>query len=456
MNDQDKIIFPCDRIPEASAIAKLLGLVRQRQDDLWMQRVKIPGGVLTAEQWRAVGRIALEFTPGAPLHLTTRQDIELHDLTCKQVPLVQAMLAEAGLTCLGAGGDSLRNVTVCPCSGILNGAVDLHPLAHQLRLAIEDEAGILSLPRKFKISLLSCSRACGAPWINDLGFVVRRKAGQYGFRVIGAGSLGSRPRTGMVLFDWLAVEEVLPAAIAAVRVFAAHGDREHRNLARFRHIRDRLGDKKFMALMVNEFETTRSQRVWPSAALTELENGFAAHLILTFPNGDLSPEAAEALACLAAIEDICIRISCHHKVIVLGSTDQQLREALSAFDPLGVPAEPQATIVACPGTRWCKRALVDTNRIARRIGVELGGKLAPQITVCVSGCPNGCAHSAVADIGLIGQLVSVDGRKTEAFDLLAKGGMGRNDKLAQCIASKLSADEVLAKIGGICSDMNHG
>ncbi len=449
MHDEDRMIFPCQRMPDDPKTARLLGLYPQRQENMWMQRIMIPGGVLTSQQWHALAQIARELTARTPLHLTTRQDIELHDLKAEHVPLAQKMIAEAGLTCLGAGGDSLRNITVCPCSGLLHGSVDLHPLAAQVLHSLQNEQqAIFALPRKFKISF-SCSDACGSPWINDLGFVARRRNNQYGFRLIGAGSLGASPRTGIVLFDWLPAEDAIAAALAAVRLFAAQGDRKHRSRARLRHVRERLGDRTFITMLASEFDKAKSQRIRPHAVPAKPNGRFASHLTLTFANGDLSPDAADALAGLAREDDVCLRISRYHQIVAFGASDGQLREAVAALPALAGPATPQATVVACPGIRWCKYGLVDTNRISRRIHAERSQRLGPNTVVCVSGCRNGCAHSAVADIGLVGQRVSHDGQKAEAFDLLAQGGMGRNDKLALPIASGLSADEVLSRIDGL-------
>jgi sulfite reductase (ferredoxin) len=413
---------------------------------MWMQRVMIPGGALTSRQWHALARSARELTPHTPLHLTTRQDIELHNLNAQHVPRVQKMIADAGLTCLGAGGDSLRNITVCPCSGLSKGSVNLHPLAAQVLHSLQNEQqAIFALPRKFKISF-SCSDACGSPWINDLGFVARRWNNQYGFRLIGAGSLGAKPRTGIVLFDWLPAEEVKAAALAAVRLFAEHGDRKHRSRARLRHVRERLGDRTFITMLASEFDKATSQRSRPNAVAAKPNGRFASRLVLTFPNGDLSPDAADSLAGLAGEDDVRLRISRYHQILLFGTSDRQLREAVAAMPALAGPAASQATVVACPGTRWCKYGLVDTNRISQRIHVECSQKLGPDTVVCVSGCRNGCAHSAVADIGLIGQRVSHDGQKAEAFELFAQGGMGHTGKLALPIASGLSADEVLSRI----------
>ncbi len=114
-------------------------------------------------------------------------------------------------------------------------------------------------------------------------------------------------------------------------------------------------------------------------------------------------------------------------------------------------AVPHSAVVACPGRRWCKRALTDTNAIADRIRGELSGVLSPKTTVCISGCPNGCAQNAVADIGLSGVLTTVDGQRREAFNLFAGGGMGRNAELARPVAQKLDPDAVLAHIASLVS-----
>ena len=441
-----KPVFPVGPLPDDANVARLAGLYGQRQEGLWMQRMRVPGGVLTGRQWRELAAIARRLTPDTPLHLTTRQDIELHDLTAETVPEAQQMLADAGLTGLGACGDTLRNVTVCPCSGVFTGSADLHGLGQELCRLIQDVEGVFALPRKFKISL-SCCAACGGPWVNDLGFVVRRKAGEYGFRVIGAGSLGAKPATGIVLFDWLEPAHAAPLALAALRVFAAHGDREHRTRARFRHVRQRVGDEKFLAMLGEEFDKTKAERDWPAVELAKPADGFNARAALAFADGNISHSAADALAALAEDGDIRVRISNYHRVIIFGRDDAQLAQAIAAHEVLAEPARPQAKIVACPGTKWCARAIVDTVALAGRIRTELGDKLSPETAVCISGCPNGCAHSAVADFGLSGALKTVDGNKVEVYSLSAGGGMGRSEKLAEPVAAKLTPDEVLAEIG---------
>ena len=428
------IRFPCEKVPGDAHAARLLGLYQQRRDGLWMQRVKVLGGRLTGGQWRALAQAARACSPAAPLHLTTRQDIEFHDLAAEAIGPLQRRIAEAGLTTEGACGDTLRNITVCPCSGAAAGSVDLVPLAWNIRRALEATEGITALPRKFKIAL-ACGDRCGQPWINDLALVARRRDGRWGFRAIGAGSLGARPATGVELYEWVPPEDAVPLALAAVEVFAAHGDRSNRSRARLRHVRQRLGNDAFRKLLDDAFRRTKTERTWEDIALSDTADGLDASVALTFLNGDLTPEAADALGDLADRSDVRVRIANQHRVVLFGRSHGALHEALAELEALRGAAQPQPCIVACPGTAWCKQGLTDTRGLARRLH-EQWANLPAEVTVCISGCPNGCAQSAVADIGLIGRVVTRDGKRQEAYDILAGGGMGRDDRLARLVLSK--------------------
>ena len=439
----DAIEFPCRRVPEEDGPARLLGLYPQRQEGLWMQRTKILGGRLTAPQWQALADTARRHTPGTPLHLTTRQEIELHDVPTEQVPAVQASLADAGITVQGACGDTPRNVIVCPHSGMASGCPDLAPAAWAVRRRLEATDGITALPRKFKISFSACPDACGGPYVNDLGFLAERRNGRWGFRVVGAGSLGARPNTGIPLYDRIEPVAVLPLVSAAVAFFAEHGDRENRRRARLRHVRERMGDEPFRGALNEAFADHRDAAPQETVDVADPARPLDGSLVLTFANGDVSPEAAEALADLTAADDVAVRIGCHHRVHVFGRDEASVRSAVAAQGTLADAARPQPSVVACSGARWCRRGLARTDRLADRIRERLGDRLDPAKTVCISGCPNGCAHTRVADIGLTGGQVRADDSREEAWTLYAGGGMGRTPVLAEKVAARLSGDEVL-------------
>ena len=210
-------------------------------------------------------------------------------------------------------------------------------------------------------------------------------------------------------------------------------------------MRERVGDEEFAGLLKGALATVKAERDWPEVELSEGEDWCEAIEVMTFPNGDLWPDTAEALGELAGREGFHVRIAGHHRMLAFGPDKPALRQAIDQLEALAEPRRPQPAVVACPGKRWCKRAIVDTNQIADKIRAELSDELSPETTVCISGCPNGCAHSAVADIGLIGQVATIEGQRTEAYRLLAGGGMGRNAKLAKLVAQGLTADEVIER-----------
>lgn len=439
--------FPCDSLPAEPRLARLLGVYPQREEGRHLQRVRIPGGRLAGAQWRAIAAIARQFVPATPLHLTTRQDIEIHDLTAGQFPAVQRRLADAGLTGLGGCGDTLRNVTVCACSG-LRGKPDLMPLALRIQQVLQSQDWVFDLPRKFKTSLSACKSACAQPWINDLGLIATEREGQPGFEVIAAGSLGPKPATGIRCFDFLPAADAIPLAVAALRVFHAHGDRKTRGIARLRHVRQRLGDGPFVALLREEFDRARAETEKPVAAPVPVGN--AAPMVrqaLTFPNGDVSPTAADALGQLA--DTLPVRILADHRAVVFAADAAIIASALAAAPALADAARPQPTVVACPGTKWCHRGLADTRGLANRIRAELAGQFTAGPTVRISGCPNGCAQSGVARIGLVGRATGPAADRRQVFDLFTGGDDGRGPALATPAESALSPDEVLARLANL-------
>ncbi len=445
-NQSKAELFPCKKIPDDSGDAKLIGLYRQVQEGMWLQRVKISGGRLSGLQWRKMAELLRRFAPDTPLHLTTRQDIEIHNLQAEKVPAVQSELANASLTCLTAAGDTPRNTIVCPCSGMAAGSVDLLPLAEMLRAETAKVEGIYSLPRKFKMSL-SCSDGCGQPWINDLGFVLTSRDGRAGFKVIAAGSLGAKPGVGIALLDWLDWREVAPFVIAAIRVFAEHGDRENRRKARLRHVRERMGDDAFSALLKNTFAKTLAEKDWPVAEINPAKEDWLARETLTFANGDISIAMAEELATLADDDDLRLRIDTHHRIIVFGKDEQLLKQKLDNKTSLSEARELSVSVVACPGKRWCVHGLLHTNEVADKIRLKFAGRLPAGATVCISGCPNGCVHPAVADIGLTGRVTKdSQGKPVEAFDIVTGGHMGRDRQLAVKLAQKVPAEKVIDEI----------
>ncbi len=431
----DMNIFPNKKFPDEPRIQRLSGIYPQRQAGKWMQRVIIHGGMLSASQWKSLSDIATEYTPGTPLHLTTRQNLEIHNLTKAAVPAVQKVLVQNNMTGLGACGDTLRNITLCTCSGVLNGSVALQELSSFVKTELQKLEIIHSLPRKFKIAF-NCSNSCGQSWINDLAFIVAEKANKIGFRVIGGGSLGAVPATGIEIFDWIHPNDVLPVALATIDLFNDLGDRNNRRKARLRHVRQKLGDDAFIDLLNKKVNTVKRSSSFPEITLSKAKTQFAASIALRFTSGNISAAAACDMAKLAGNNNIRLRIANHHKILVYGTDETGLSAAIANHSHLAEPASRRVSFVTCPGNRWCSQGLVDTDKARELLDTALSDIVPENTTICISGCPNDCGHGRIADIGLKGCILTVDGKKKQAFNIFTGGGMGRNADLAKSLVNK--------------------
>jgi sulfite reductase (NADPH) hemoprotein beta-component len=218
------------------------GTYGQRQDDAsHMVRVKIPQGILTAPQARAIADVAERYSRGFA-HITTRENVQLHFVPLADVPAAMQRLADDGLTTREACGNSVRNVTSCPYAGVAaDEAFDVTPFAEVLTRYFLRHPLSGVLPRKFKVAFEGCSTDHAKAAINDIGWFARRVDGRNGFRVVVGGGTATLPRSGAVLFDFLPAGEILDVAEAIVQVFHAHGDYQHRHRNRMKFLIRSMG-----------------------------------------------------------------------------------------------------------------------------------------------------------------------------------------------------------------------
>jgi len=237
----------------------LRGVYPQRQDGTHMVRAKIPQGALSADQLRALADAARRFSRGF-VHITTRQDVQLHFVAQEDLVPALARLGEAGLTTQGACGNAVRNVVACPLAGVSpDEAFDVTPHAEAVsRHFLRHPLG-LSLPRKFKIAFEGCREDHVRTAIHDIGFRARVRDGARGFAVTVAGGTSTVCTSGSVLAEFLPAGEVLALSEAIVRVFHARGDREHRQRNRLKFLVRQLGFEAFRALVEGELARVRAE-----------------------------------------------------------------------------------------------------------------------------------------------------------------------------------------------------
>lgn len=404
-----------------SIINRILGVYPQKQDGLFMQRIKIFGGRINWAQWRRIAQLAASYTLNSELHVTTRQSIELHDIAGSDVPVIQRGLAEVALDFFGAGGDSIRNITVCSGCDFDTGSADVFPLARFVGQYLSSKSNVLDLPRKFKISFSGCERACAKPWLNDLGFIAQRDGM---FKAIGAGSLGAKPALGIELYKNLAARDVIPLCVAAIEFFEQYGDRENRRRARFRHVRERLGGPAFQKELDRWFGKAKARRSWPKVSITSTNKNIKLLRRLQLHNGNIKAEQAIRLADAAEPKGAELRVNLEHGLELYGKKTFELPKTLAVF-------ENNPIVVTCPGSATCPRAVANTRQIADSIRTALADLYHPDVRINISGCPNNCAQSSISGMGLVGVLRKQNGKATQCCRLFTGGGNGRNDKLAK-------------------------
>ena len=428
-NTHGRPIFPSPGLPEEARQARLLGLYGQRQEGLLMQRLKILGGRLELAQWRRLAELAIRYTPGYALHLTTRQDIELHGLQPADVPALHCGLAEVGMSTVGACGDTIRAVTVDPASGLASGSFDMGPLAVRIHAHAQSLPAAFSLPRKFKVSLSGSPEGGARPYINDVGLVANDDGT---LRVIVAGSLGVRPNTGILGYERISTDEVLPLITASLRLFEAEGDRQNRSRARLRHVRERLGDETFLRRLADLFQEEKSKTYPPVPALVRFEGTELPSVSLSVPRGDLSPQDALVLIEIAERRGATVRIGIEHDLVIFGLQPDDLPVHLQGWTRA-------AHVIACPGAHHCQRGVAETWGAADALREALDGS---GLLAAISGCPNNCSHAAVADLGLIGRIKTVDGEKRPHYRLSAGGGRGCSARLAVELHAAVPREQV--------------
>jgi len=444
---QPEQIFPCTASDADNNRLKLSGVYAQRQKGLWMQRIKIQGGMLEPEDWRTLAELARIYTPGTPLLLTTRQCIEFHNITLEQLPELQRQLARSGFSGQGACGDTLRNITLCPGSGLCPDSADFTAAAAATRQALESFEDVYRLPRKFKISFSGCERHCAQPFINDLGFSAQVRGSSITIKLFGAGSLGARPETGIELISDISAEHIPALALAALRVFNSHGNRTNRRKARLRHIRQELGDEAFITLLKNEYAACKTQAA-PGPPVPLSESAMQPAAQIKIPCGLLTPEHAEAIAEILIQTNACARIQNHHSIEFFSANRAAVCATLHE-NPVLKQLHGGPDIVACPGTTYCSQAIVDTHAAEKALRAHLPSSYTTPIRI--SGCPNGCSHATIGPIGLSGRTQKdTAGKPVEGFQVLIGGRLGQQSGCAR----KLKAFVPTSEIAEFIQDMS--
>jgi len=463
--------------PEDRYALKTHGVCAQVQPGVFMVRLRIPSGRLTPDQLFGLAEIADEYAFGW-LHLSTRQNVELHHIGASSVPSVLMAIEELGLTTRSACGHTMRNVMSCPDAGVgIDEPFDCGPDARRVSDAILARSAELNcrLPSRINIAFGGCDTCRQHARLNDAGFESVVVAGEAGYRLWGAGSLGTAPSLAIPLEDFISRRHVLAAAEALVDVFVSHGDLDDPKRGRMKFVVDALGEDGFRhafgaacyrACQRLGDETSPPVDVIDEIALADLlrhaplggwgsgvrpqRTAGLATMTLRIPMGDVDGDDARRLASLARIGDGHIYLSRDQNVVYRDVPVGRVSEIRIAARERGLFLDGSDTVAdvrTCTGSAVCSLGISAAPSVGDRLSriAALGRNGA--LRVHVSGCPNSCAQHQAGDIGLSGAKVRVGGRTRVGYRIwvgadLDAGTLGE-------VAGRVAEEDVEDVVGAI-------
>ncbi|NUT58502.1 MAG: nitrite/sulfite reductase, partial [Agromyces sp.] len=408
--------------------------------------VRIDGGQLTTEQLRVIGGISTEFGRDTA-DLTDRQNIQLHWIRVEDVPEIWRRLEAVGLGTTEACGDVPRVVLGSPVAGIAaDELIDPTPQIDEITSRFIGDESLANLPRKFKSALTGHPSQDVVHEINDVAFVaVEHPEFGVGYDLWVGGGLSTAPRLAERLGVFVAPDRVADAWHGVAQIFRDYGYRRLRNKARLKFLLADWGVEKFREVLETEYlgaplpdgpaaptPTTPGDHV---GVHRQKDGRFyvGAAPIVGRVSGPILTKLADLVEAHGSTR---LRTTPHQKVVILDIPKDRVESLIAGLDELGLSARPSLIrrgTIACTGIEFCKLAIVETKAYATAAVLELeerltGFDLPHPISLHVNGCPNSCARIQTADIGLKGQLVTIDGEQVPGYQVHLGGGLASLDR----------------------------
>ena len=231
-----------------------MGIYEQRKNQHYMLRLRCAGGLVTPEQLAKIAFVGHQLST-SHLHVTTRQEIQIHNVDIEDAIPALKKLEKVGISSAGGGGNTVRNMMVDDRSGLTaDEEFDVYPYVEELTSRLIAEKDSFTMPRKYKVAIDTSVATANYSYIADLGLQARIKDGQRGFRVLIAGSAASNAHTGWEVFDFLPEKHLYRAAKALKNWFHKYGNRRNRHKARMRYVFYKYGTEEAKRLYLEEFE----------------------------------------------------------------------------------------------------------------------------------------------------------------------------------------------------------
>lgn len=481
--------------PEDRYALKTHGVCAQAQDGVFMVRIRIPGGVVVTDQARVIARAARHHASDW-VHLTTRQNAELHWVDATHVADVLTALQRGGLTARSSCGHTLRNVMCSEDAGVgLDEPFDCLPDARAVSDAIVARSAELNcvLPSRVNFAFGGSPRCREDALVNDGAFVsvVDAATGEPGYELWAGGSTGKSPRLAIRLADFVPRRHVIAAAEALLDVFVEHGDVDHPAKGRMKFLVERLGSRGFRTAWADGYMARRasasagarpSYEPVPVGVVTDADRsdilrvvpvgGWSrgvrpqravglASLTVDVPMGDLHAADVELLADLADRHaDGALTLSRDQNVVlrnVAVGDVASVRVRLAERGLALVDESPVATVRACTGAAVCALGITPAPVLGADLLLSPALARHSALRVHVSGCPNSCAQHQLGDIGLAGTKVRIGGVTTDGYHVYL-GADAERGSLGEVVGRVTAADVPAAidAVVGVWEAMRHG
>ncbi len=421
------------------------GVYGQRQEGVNMVRIKLPGGRITPHQALTIAKVLQCRSDHDRVHITTRQSMQIHHVPLKTTAAALRDLAKVGLTSREACNNTVRNITACPLSGFCASEhTDVQPyleaaVKHFLRHPLAQH-----LPRKFKSSFSGCDTDCAQGMLHDFGVIATHRDGNPGFRILAGGGLGHKPHRGIVLEEFIPVEQLLPSMEAILAVHNRYSDRTLRAKSRIKFLVDRFGAEGFREKYREELArslvaTTPAQvdAEWRKPVTHFLRDPGAPRQVteqrqpglfivpIYVPVGDISAAQLKGIAKLMLREGLDdLRTTQDQNLIILNVPQVKLKPIQNELANLALGAPSCGdNATACPGNSTCRLGITSSKALAHNLS---GGK--HDLRIRVSGCHNGCAQPETGDIGIHGEGKRLFGKLVPHYRFFIGGdGRGHGD-----------------------------
>ena len=444
------------------------GVYGQRQQGVQMIRIKLPYGKVSSHQLRRIAEVSDEYSRGR-LHITTRQDIQIHYVDLDRTPELWAELERDQVTLREACGNTVRNVTASETAGFdVDEPFDVSPYADALFKFFLRNPICQEMGRKFKVSFSSSDTDTGLSYIHDLGFIAKIENNIRGFKVMIGGGLGSQPRHADALYSFLPSDKIIPLMEGVLRVFDRYGERKSRSKARMKFLLKLIGLEAFKELIETEQKAIEQQTVainadnFPISKPVEIEtprveitdpktfeswkttnlipqkqNGYKAIGVKVLL-GDFYTDKARLLADLvetyAAGE---LRLTLRQNIVIPFVKEALIPFFYTELKKLGFTElgyNKAVDITACPGTDTCNLGISSSTGIARELENIIKSEY-PQylnnedLVIKISGCMNACGQHNMANIGFQGMSIKTKNNLVApALQVLLGGGNSGNGK----------------------------